>query len=94
MEHEHYSYPEALRYVAKRYGIEIEEEEITPEMQQQLDEKESMLALNSFITEYFKKNLFEKNEGKAIGLSYLKERESPLNLSLNLNLFLQRLRIY
>ncbi len=75
MEHEHYSYPEALRYVAKRYGIEIEEEEVTPEMQQQLDEKESMLALNTFITEYFKKNLFEKNEGKAIGLSYLKERE-------------------
>lgn len=75
MEHEHYSYPEALRYVAKRYGIEIEEEEVTPEMQQQLDEKESMLALNSFVTEYFKKNLFGKNEGKAIGLSYLKERE-------------------
>lgn len=75
MEHEHYSYPEALRYVAKRYGIEIEEEEVTPEMQQQLDEKESMLALNTFITEYFRKNLFEKNEGKAIALSYLKERE-------------------
>ena len=75
MEHEHYSYPEALRYVAKRYGIEIEEEEVTPEMQQQLDEKESMLALNTFVTDYFKKNLFEKNEGKAIGLSYLKERE-------------------
>ena len=75
MEHEHYTYPEALRYLAKRYGIEIEEEEVTPEMQQQLDEKESMLALNSFITEYFTKNLFEKNEGKAVGLSYLKERE-------------------
>ena len=75
MEHEHYTYPEALRYLAKRYSIEIEEEEVTPEMQQQLDEKESMLALNSFITEYFSRNLFEKNEGKAIGLSYLKERE-------------------
>ena len=75
MEHEHYTYPEALRYLAKRYNIEIEEEEVTPEMQQQLDEKESMLALNSFITEYFTKNLFEKNEGKAVGLSYLKERE-------------------
>lgn len=75
MEHEHYSYPEALRYLAKRYGIEIEEEEVTPEMQQQLDEKESMLALNTFITKYFTKNLFEGDEGKAIGLSYLKERE-------------------
>lgn len=75
MEHEHYSYPEALRYLAKRYGIEIEEEVVTPEMQQQLDEKESMLALNAFIAQYFAKNLFGKNEGKAIGLSYLKERE-------------------
>lgn len=75
MEHEHYSYPEALRYLAKRYGIEIEEEEVTPEMQQQLDEKESMLALNSFVTQYFLKNLFDNDEGKAIGLSYLKERE-------------------
>jgi DNA primase len=74
MEHEHYSYPEALRYLAKRNGIEIEEEEVTQEMQQQLDEKESMLALNSFISEYFSKNLFEKNEGKSVGLSYLKER--------------------
>ena len=74
MEHEHYSYPEALRYLAKRYSIEIEEEEVTPEMQQQLDEKESMLALNSFVTNYFSKNLFEKSEGKSVGLSYLKER--------------------
>ena len=75
MEHEHYSYPEALRYIAKRYGIEIEEEEVTPEMQQQLDEKESMLALNAFVTQYFVNNLFENDEGKAIGLSYLKERD-------------------
>jgi DNA primase len=75
MEHEQYSYPEALRYLAKRYGIEVEEEEVTPEMQQQLDDTESMIALNAFITKYFSKNLFEKNEGKAVGLSYLKERE-------------------
>lgn len=74
MEHEHYSYPEALRYLAKRYGIEIEEEEITPEIQQQLDEKESMLALNTFINEYFIDNINNNSEGKAIGLSYLKER--------------------
>ncbi len=75
MEHEHYTYPEALRYLAKKYSIEIEEEEVTPEMRQQLDEKESMLMLNSFISKYFTKNLFEKEEGKAIGLSYFKERE-------------------
>ena len=74
MEHEHYSYPEALKYLAKRYSIEIEEEEVTPEMQQQIDEKESLLALNSFVTKYFIQNLKENDEGKSIGLSYLKER--------------------
>jgi len=75
MEHEHYSYPEALRYLAKRYSIEIEEEEVTPEMQQQLDEKESMLAVNSFVSQYFISNLLENEEGKSVGLTYLKERD-------------------
>jgi len=75
MEHEHYSYPEALRYLAKRYNIEIEEEAMTPEMQQEIDEHESMFALNSFISKYFEENLFKKEEGKSLGLSYLKERE-------------------
>ncbi len=74
MDHEHYSYPEALKSLAKRYGIEIEEEEVTPEMQQELDEKESMLAVNTFISDYFISNLTTKDEGKSIGLSYLKER--------------------
>lgn len=75
MEHEHYSYPEALKYLAKRYGIEIEEEEITPEMQLELDERESMFALNNFVAKYFSDNLFNKEEGKSLGLSYLKERD-------------------
>ncbi len=75
IEHEHYSYPEALRYVAKRYGIEIEEEEVTPEMQQELDERESMFALNGFVTKYFRENLVTKEEGKSVGLTYLKERD-------------------
>ena len=66
MEHEQYSYPEALRYLAKRYGIEVEEEEVTPEMQQQLDDTESMIALNAFITKYFSKNLFEKMKVKLL----------------------------
>jgi DNA primase len=74
MEHEHYSYPEALKLIAKRYGIEIEEEELTPEMQQELDERESMFAANSFVSKYFENNLFHTEEGKSIGLSYLKER--------------------
>ncbi len=75
MEHEHYSYPEALKYLAKRYGIEVEEEEVTPEMRQELDERESMFALNSFVTKHFQDNLFNSSEGKSIGLTYLKERD-------------------
>ena len=75
MEHEHYSYPEALRFVAKRYNIDIEEEEITPEMRQELDERESMFTLNSFVAKYLSSNLQNSEEGKAVGLSYLKERE-------------------
>ena len=74
MEHEHYSYPEALRWIAKKYNIEIEEEELTEEKQIELDERDSMFALNSFVAKYFHTNLFESEQGKAIGLSYLKER--------------------
>lgn len=75
MEHEQYSYPEALKLIAKRYGIEVEEEEMTPEMQQQLDERESMFTLNSFVSKYFTQNLFQTEEGKSVGLTYLKERD-------------------
>ncbi|MBU3926724.1 MAG: DNA primase, partial [Bacteroidetes bacterium] len=75
MEHEHYSYPEALKYLAKRYSINIEEEEMTPEKQQELDERESLFAANTFVNQYFIRNLFESEEGKAIGLSYFKQRD-------------------
>ncbi len=75
IEHEHYSYPEALKYLAKRYGIEVEEEEVTPEMQQELDERESMFAVNTFVAKHLQENLFDTQEGKSIGLSYLKERD-------------------
>jgi DNA primase len=75
MEHEHYSYPEALKYLAKRYSIDIEEEEMTPEKQQELDERESLFAANTFVNQYFIRNLFESEEGKAIGLSYFKQRD-------------------
>ena len=74
MEHEHYSYPEALKFIAKRYGIEVEEEVLTPEMQIELDERESMFALNGFISKYFANNLFNNDEGKSVALTYLKER--------------------
>ena len=75
MEHEHYTYPEALKYLAKRYGIEVEEEEVTPEMQHELDERESMFAVNDFVTKHFQQNLLQTDEGKSVGLSYLKERD-------------------
>jgi DNA primase len=74
MEHEHFSYPEALKYLARKYNIEIEEEEQTPEQLQELNEKESLFNLNLFAQQYFTKTLFETEEGKAIGLSYFKER--------------------
>jgi len=81
MEHEHFSYPEALRYLAKKYFIEIEEERETPEQQQALSEKESLINVTAFAQQYFSKTLLETDEGKAIGLSYFKERgfdENPI----------------
>jgi len=74
MEHEHFSYPEALRYLAKKYFIEIEEERETPEQQLALSEKESLINVTAFAQQYFSKTLMKTDEGKAIGLSYFKER--------------------
>ncbi len=74
MEHEHYSYPEALKYVARKYGVEVEETELTSEEKQQMDERDGMFALNTFISGYFQDNLSNSEEGKAIGLTYFKER--------------------
>jgi DNA primase len=74
MEHEHYSYPEALKWLAKKYNIEIEETEQTDEQKQQLNERESMFLVSNFAKEYFHDILLNSNSGKAIGLSYFKER--------------------
>jgi len=74
MEHEHFSYPEALKYLAKKYNIDLEEEEQTPEQIQELNEKESLFNVNLFARQYFSANLLETDEGKSIGLSYFKER--------------------
>lgn len=74
MEHEHYTYPEALKYLAAKYGIEIEETKPSPEQQQEMDEKESLFALTAFAQKYFQEQLHETEEGRAIGLTYLKER--------------------
>jgi len=75
MEHEHYSYPEALRYLAAKYQIEIEEREQSPEELQEQNERERLFNLNSFARDYFSNSLFETQEGKTIGLGYLKERD-------------------
>jgi DNA primase len=74
MEHEHFTYPEALRYLARKYNIEIEEDEPSPEELEQLNEREAMFHLNAFAQKYFSENLFDTEEGKAVGLSYLKGR--------------------
>ncbi len=74
MEHEHYTYPEALRYLAQKYSIEIEEEKPTPEQQKAMDEKESLFNLSAFAQKYFEQQLHESEEGKSVGLTYLKER--------------------
>lgn len=74
MEHEHFTYPEALRYLAKKYHIEIEESEETPEQKIEDQNKESLFAVNQFAENYFTDNLWNTEKGKAIGLSYFHER--------------------
>lgn len=74
MEHEHKTYPDALRYLAKKYQIEVDEEEQTPEQIAQYNERESMLQVSDFAAKYFADQLWETEKGKAIGLSYLTER--------------------
>ena len=74
MEHEHFTYPEAIRYLAKKYNIEIEETEQTDEEKINTDVRESMYLVSEFAKNYFHSILFNSEEGKAIGFSYFKER--------------------
>ncbi len=74
MEHEHYSYPEALKFVAKKYNIEIEEEVQSSEQLERLGAMESLFHVSTFAQKYFTDTIQNTEEGKAIGLSYLKER--------------------
>lgn len=74
MEHEGMSYPEALRYLARKYSIELEETQVSEEYQEQRQERESLLIINEFARDFFVKQLHETDSGKSIGLSYLKER--------------------
>lgn len=74
MEHEHFTYPEALRFLAKKYNIEIVEKERTPDEIKELNEKEALYHLNDFAAKFFSESLFNTDAGKAIGLAYFKER--------------------
>ncbi|MEH6705383.1 DNA primase [Galbibacter orientalis] len=74
MEHEHYTYPEAIKYLAKKYGIEVEETEQTNEEKEKSSERESMYLVSEFAQSYFQKTLKNSELGKAIGGTYFKER--------------------
>ncbi len=74
MEHSHFTYPEAIRFLAKKYNIEIEETVQTDEEKAITDVRESMYLVSEFAKDYFHNTLLDTEEGKAIGLSYFKER--------------------
>ena len=74
MEHEHFTYPEAIRFLSKKYNIEIEETQQSDEEKKKSTERESMYLVVQFAQEFFQQTLFESSEGKAIGLTYFKER--------------------
>lgn len=74
MEHERLSYPEALKFLAKKYNIEVVEKELTAEEIQRQNERESLLIVSSFAQKHFTGTLFNNMEGIAVGLSYFKER--------------------
>ena len=74
MENEHYSYPEALRYLANKYGIIIEEKEQSPEELMAQNEREKMFNINTFAQQYFSDTMKNNEEGLAVGMSYFRER--------------------
>ncbi len=74
MEHEQLSYYEALKYLAKKYNIEVHEKELSDEERQKRSERENMFVINTFAQEFFSKSLLETDEGRSVGLAYFKER--------------------
>jgi len=74
MEHEHFTYPEAIKYLARKYQIEIEETVQSDEQKEQANERESLYLVSEFAQNYFSDTLWNTEPGKAIGLSYFKER--------------------
>jgi len=80
MEHEKLSYPEALKYLARKYNIDIVEKELSEEEKKGINERESLLSVSEFALKQFKEWLFNREEGKAIGLAYFKERNFHQNV--------------
>lgn len=74
MEHEHFTYPEAIKYLAKKYNIEVEETVQSNEEKEAAGERESMYLVSEYANTYFQNTLHKTDAGKAIGLSYFKER--------------------
>ena len=74
MDHEQLSYVEALKFLAKKYNIDVEERELTPDDIKQRNERESLMVITSWAQRYFSDILHKHTEGKSIGLSYLRER--------------------
>ena len=74
MEHEQMSWPDALRYLAKKYNIEIKEKELTDEERQTQTERESLFVVNQFARDYFQQQLQQSEEGRSIGLAYFRDR--------------------
>ncbi|HET7118083.1 MAG TPA: DNA primase [Hanamia sp.] len=74
MEHEKYSYVEALKWLAAKYNVEIEEKETSPEYKQQQQTADSLYIINKFAQQFFSDTLFNTEEGLNVGMSYLKER--------------------
>ena len=74
MEHEHFTYPEAIKYLARKYNIEIEETQLNNEDKEKASERESLYIVSEFAKDFYKKTLVDSNEGRTIGLSYFQER--------------------
>ena len=74
MDKEHYSYPEALKYLARKYNIEIVEQAMTEEQAERASEKDSLYIISKYAKDFFTNELWESEEGKTIGLNYFKER--------------------
>ena len=80
MDHEKLDYVDALKHIAKKYHIEIQEKELTPEQIASSDLRENLYVVSSFANDFFQKQLHETEEGKTIGLSYFKERSVSLEM--------------